>query len=99
MAILLAGLGTYAMRAVFIVALAKQRFPPLALHLLEYVGPAVMGGLVVAMLSTPEGAVEIGLPELAGLASAAFVAAKTRNQVWSLVTGMTIYWVLRALVG
>ena len=42
LAILLTGIGSYAMRAFFIFALARYAFPPLLLRALEYVAPTVM---------------------------------------------------------
>jgi len=99
LAIVLAGVGTYAMRAVFIVALSKQKFPPMALRALEYVAPAVMGALVMSMLITPEGQVVLGAPELGGLAAAALVAAKTRNHIYALVVAMSVFWLLGLMTG
>ena len=96
LAIVLAGIGTYASRALFIVALANQRFPPLALKALEYVAPAVMGALIVSMLSTPAGDVLIGAAELSGLSAAALVAWKTRNHIYTLVAAMAVFWVVGA---
>ena len=93
-AIFLAGIGTYACRALFIVALANQRFPPLALRALEYVAPAVMGALIVSMLSSSEGEVLIGEAELVGLACATLVAWKTRNHIYTLVVAMGAFWVV-----
>lgn len=93
-AIILTGLGTYACRALFVVALANQRFPPLALRALEYVAPAVMGALIVSMLSSPEGDVLIGEAELAGLISAALVAWKTRNHIYTLIAAMAVFWMV-----
>ncbi|MDP5053228.1 MAG: AzlD domain-containing protein [Congregibacter sp.] len=98
LAIMLAGLGTYLSRALFIVALAERRFPPLALRALEYVAPAVMGALIVSMLTTSEGEVMLGSPELAGLTCAAAVAYKTRNHIYTLLTGMLVFWGLGMLV-
>lgn len=97
LAILLAGIGTYLSRAIFIIALADRQFPPLALRALEYVAPAVMGALIVSMLTTAEGEVLIALPEVAGLTCAAFVAWKTRNHIYTLVTGMAVFWSVAAL--
>ena len=54
-AIILTGIGSYAMRAFFIFALARYAFPPLLLRALEYVAPTVMAALVISMLTTPEG--------------------------------------------
>lgn len=98
LAILITGVGTYLSRAVFILALAQRRFPPLALRALEYVAPAVMGALIVTMLTTPQGEVMIGVPEIAGLASAALVAQRTRNHVLSLVAALASFWFAGALL-
>jgi branched-subunit amino acid transport protein len=97
-AILATGLGTYASRAIFVVLLARRRFPPLALRTLEYVAPAVMGALIVAMLTTPEGQVQIGPAEALGLAMATVVAATTRNHVLTLVAAMGTFWGVAYLV-
>lgn len=91
-AIVLAGVGSYFSRAIFIVALAEQRFPPLALRALEYVAPAVMGALIVSMLTSADGEVQVGLPELAGLFCAALVAWKSRNHILTLVAAMAVFW-------
>lgn len=96
LAILLVAIGTYASRAVFIVALADAKFPPLALRALEYVGPAVMGALVVSMLTSADGEVAIGVPELAGLSCCAWVAWKTRNHVYTLLAAMSVFWLCGA---
>lgn len=95
LAIVITGLGTYGMRALFVVALSQRTFPPLALRALEYVAPAVMGSLVVSMLITPEGTLVLGAPELGGLSAAALVAARTRNHIYALVVAMTVFWLLR----
>lgn len=97
-AIVLTGIGTYLSRAVFILALAQRRFPPLAMRALEYVAPAVMGALVVTMLTTPQGEVLLGVPEIVGLASAAVVAQRTRNHVLSLTAAMVSFWLVGALL-
>lgn len=99
LAILLAGIGTYLSRALFIVALANVRFPPFALRVLEYVAPAVMGALVVSMLTTADGDVEIGVAELSGLVTAALLAWKTRNHVLTLLGAMAVFWACRATFG
>ncbi|MEE4277761.1 MAG: AzlD domain-containing protein [Halieaceae bacterium] len=96
-AILITALGTYASRAIFIVALAQRRFPPLALRTLEYVAPAVMGALIVAMLTTAEGEVRLGAAELLGLLVAAAVARATRNHVLTLFAAMATFWIVNGL--
>jgi branched-subunit amino acid transport protein len=95
-AMVLAGIGTYAMRAVFILAMAKRRFPPLALRALEHVAPAVLGSLVVSMLMSSASALSFGLAEAAGLLTAVIVAWRTRNHVYTLVAAMGVLWMLSA---
>ena len=97
-AILLAGIGTYLSRAVFILVLAQRRFPPLALRALEYVAPAVMGALIVSMLTTPRGDVQIGVPEITGLVCAAIAIRATRSHVYALFAGMGSFWITAYLL-
>jgi branched-subunit amino acid transport protein len=97
-AIVIVGVGTYVMRALFIVSLAKRRIPEAVLVALRFVGPAVLGALIVALLTDSEGNVAIGLPEVAGFAAGGVVAYRTRNQVWTLLAGMVVFWLVRALV-
>lgn len=92
LAIVLAGIGTYLSRALFIVALSNQRFPPLALRCLEYVAPAVMGALIVSMLTTADGEVNLAGAELAGLLAAAFIAWRTRNHIYTIIVAMVVFW-------
>jgi branched-subunit amino acid transport protein len=96
--IAIVGIGTYVMRVVFIVALANKRIPDTVLVALRYVGPAVLTALIVALLTDAEGNVHLGLPEVAGFVAGGAVAYRTRNQVWTLVAGMTVFWAVRALV-
>jgi branched-subunit amino acid transport protein len=98
LATVVVGVGTYVFRAVFIVALAKRRIPEVVLVALKYVGPAVLGALIVALLTDPEGNVQIGIPEVVAFVAGGFVAFRTRSHIWTLVAGMAVYWVVRALV-
>lgn len=94
LAIALAGVGTYLTRAVFIIALAKARFPPLALRALSHVAPAVLGALVVSLLLDERGMLSAGAPELLGLLTAALIAWRTRNHVYTLIAAMSVLWLL-----
>jgi branched-subunit amino acid transport protein len=93
-AILIVGLGTYASRSVFILALADREIPPRVTRALEYVGPAVLGSLVIALLIDGEGNVAIGVPEGSAFFAAALVAWKTSNLIYTLMAGMAAYWLL-----
>ena len=92
------GIGTYLSRSVFILALARRRIPDSVLVVLQFVAPAVLGSLVVALLIDETGSVAIGVPEVTALAVGGFVTYKTRNHILTLVVGMTVFWVLRAVL-
>lgn len=95
-ATLIVGLGTYLSRAIFILALANRRIPESVLVPLQFVAPAVLSALVVALLIDHDGSVAIGVPELAAFAAGAVVAWRTRNHVYTLVAGMGVFWVVGA---
>lgn len=97
-AIAVVGLGTYLSRAVFILALANRRIPEAVLVPLQFVAPAVLSALVVALLINDDGSVAIGVPELSAFVVGAAVAWGTRNHVYTLVAGMGVFWIIRALV-
>lgn len=97
-ATVIVGIGTYLSRAIFILALAKRRIPDGVLVALQFVAPAVLGSLVIALLITEDGSVAIGVPEATALAAGGAVAYKTRNHILTLVIGMAVYWGLRALL-
>lgn len=92
------GVGTYLSRSIFILALAKKKIPNSVLVALQFVAPAVLGALIIALLIDERGSVAIGIPEVAALAVGGAVTYKTRNHILTLVIGMTVYWVVRALV-
>lgn len=97
-ATLIVGIGTYASRSIFILALAKRRIPKSVLMALQFVAPAVLGALIIALLIDEAGSVSIGVPEVAALVVGGAVTHRTRNHILTLVIGMTAYWVVRALV-
>ncbi|HEX6301261.1 MAG TPA: AzlD domain-containing protein [Acidimicrobiia bacterium] len=92
------GVGTYLSRSIFILALARKKIPNSVLVALQFVAPAVLGSLIIALLIDESGSVAIGIPEVAALAVGGAVTYKTRNHILTLVIGMTVYWVVRALV-
>lgn len=97
-ATLVVGLGTYLSRSIFILALARRKIPDSVVVALQFVAPAVLGALIIALLIDDDGSVAIGIPEVAALAVGGAVTFKTRNHILTLVIGMTVFWVTRALV-
>ena len=97
LAIVVTGIGTYLSRSIFILSLANRRIPPVVRAALEYVAPAVLGALIVTMLIGPDGNISLGPPEVCALLSAGAVAAITRSHILTLVAGMAVFWLVRAL--
>lgn len=92
------GIGTYVFRSLFILALAKRRIPDTVLTALQFVAPAVLSALIVALLIDGEGDVALGIPELSAFVLGAGTAYKTRSHILTLLVGMSVYWVVRALL-
>lgn len=92
------GIGTYASRAIFILALAKRRIPDTVMISLQFVAPAVLSALVIAVLTNDDGTVALGIPEIAAFIAGGATVYRTRNHILTLVVGMTVFWVVRALV-
>lgn len=97
-AILIVGIGTYLSRSSFILALAKRTIPDPVLVALQFVAPAVLAALVVALLIEEDGTVAIGLPESAAFLAGGIVARLTKNHILTLITGMGVFWIVRVLV-
>ncbi|MGQ0433201.1 MAG: AzlD domain-containing protein [Microthrixaceae bacterium] len=97
-AIILAGIGTYAMRASFLVfAHRLADVPPSVQRLLRQIPPAALAAIVVPALLRPEGQIDLSHPRfVAGLLAAA-VAWRTRNIALTLVVGMAALMLLDAL--
>ncbi|HUG32177.1 MAG TPA: AzlD domain-containing protein [Acidimicrobiia bacterium] len=98
LATVVVGVGTYLSRSIFILALAQKKIPEPVLLALQFVAPAVLGALIVALLINDDGSVAMGLPELTALGVGGFITYKTRNHILTLVVGMTVFWVMRALL-
>jgi branched-subunit amino acid transport protein len=89
------GLVTYLTRFAMIAALGRE-MPPRLRRWLRYVPPAVLAALVAPAALAPQGRVEIGLPVWATLVGA-YVAWRTRSVLWTIVSGMAAFWLLRLL--
>jgi len=93
--ILLAGAGTYAMRASFLLAADRlARVPPGVERLLRQIPPAALASLVLPALLRPHGSLDLLSPRLLAGAVAAVVAWRTRNVAATLVVGIGILMLL-----
>ena len=95
LAILLAGAGTYAMRASFLLAADRlARVPPGIERLLRQIPPAALASLVLPALLRPHGELDLFSPRLVAGVIAALVAWRTHNVAATLVVGMGLLMLL-----
>jgi branched-subunit amino acid transport protein len=95
-----AGLGTYAARAVFIVAVGDRRLPAPVERALPYLGPAVLAALCSSLLTADRGAGGFlrDTPELVATLVALAVAWRTRNFIAPLFAAMAALWLTQTVV-
>ena len=97
-AVVLAGIGTFAMRASFLVfAHRLADVPPGVQRLLRQIPPAALAAIVVPALVRPEGAIDLLQPRLLAGVVAGLVAWRTRNIALTLAAGIGIVMVIEAL--
>ena len=93
------GLGTYAMRAAFLVRRRKhlrERGNPM----LELVAPAVLAAIMLPALLAPRGTVTLRetAASLAAAAACFAVWRRTRGFPYALLAGLVVWWLLLALL-
>lgn len=97
-AIILSGLGTYAMRASFLVfAHRLADVPPSVQRLLRQIPPAALASIVLPALLRPETQIDLWQPRFVAGVAAALVAWRTRNIALTLVVGIGIVMLIDAL--
>ena len=90
-AIVAAGIGTFAMRASFLVAADRlARVPPSVERLLRQIPPAALASLVLPALVRPHGSLDLFSPRLLAGVLAGLVAWRTRNVALTLAVGMGV---------
>ena len=98
--VLLAGIGTYAARAVFIVGVGDRELPPVVERGLLYVGPAVLAALTASLLTSPDGVAAFleNIPEVVGSIVGVAAALRFRRFDVSFVAAITVFFALTALL-
>jgi branched-subunit amino acid transport protein len=97
-AIVLAGAGTFSMRASFLVfAHRLAEVPPVVQRVLRQIPPAALAAIVVPALVSPDGHLDLLQPRLLAGVVAAAVAWRTRNVGLTLVVGIVLLAVLQAV--
>ena len=98
LAIVLAGAGTFAMRASFLVAARRlAEVPPGVQRVLRQIPPAALASIVLPALLRPGGELDLWQPELAAGIAAGLVGWRTRSTALTLVVGMGLLFALREL--
>lgn len=95
LAILLAGAGTFAMRASFLLAARRLAdVPPGVQRVLRQIPPAALASIVVPAFLRPDG--DLGVhPELAAGALAGLVGWRTKSTALTLAVGLAALVALR----
>lgn len=87
------GLGTYAMRAAFLVT-ARSEPPARVARLLPHVGPAVLAAITLPALLAPRGQVSAveTLPALLAASAAWVLWRRTTSLPIALFGGLAVWW-------
>ncbi len=97
-AILLAGAGTFAMRASFLAAAHRLvDVPPTAQRLLRQIPPAALASIVVPALLRPDGELSFAQPRFAIGLLAGVVAWRTSNVALTLFVGLGALMIAQAV--
>ena len=94
----LGGLGTYAARALPMLAPGVDRLPPIFLEYLRLIGPAVLGAIAAASVFVQGGAFTIG-PEAVAVFAGAAVGRWRGNLLLGMVVSVLVVLALRATIG
>lgn len=98
LAIILAGAGTFAMRASFLAAANRMaEVPPWADRILRQIPPAALAAIILPALMRPEGTIDLFQPRLTAGVLAALIAWKSRNVVLTLSLGIGGLMALEAI--
>lgn len=97
-AILLAGAGTFLMRASFLLAAHRMAEVPEGVQrVLRQIPPAALAAIVVPALLQPHEELDLWQPELAAGVLAALVCWRTKSVTLTLLIGMTTLHALQQL--
>jgi branched-subunit amino acid transport protein len=91
---------TFLTRLSFIALAGRWDAPALFRSALRFVPVAILTAIVVPELVLHTGTLDLSLtnPRLLAGMLAIFVAWRTKNTVLTIVIGMTVFWVLQAII-
>jgi branched-subunit amino acid transport protein len=89
-------LGTFALRAVFILMAGRRELPPRFLRALSFVPAAVFCALIASTLHIEHilDPGDAGPQRVVALLAAGIVAFRTRSILWTIVSGMCALWLI-----
>ena len=92
--------GTFLIRISFIILFSNREVHPVIARALRFVPASVLSALIIPQMLTRNNSLRISLanPQLIAGIIAAVVAWRTKNVLFTILSGMLILWVLKALV-
>ena len=95
------GVGTYLMRAAFLVTTAGPRPPAPVARALPHVGPAVLAAITLPALLAPHGSVSLveTMPALLAAGIAAMAWRRTTSLPRALFGGLAAWWLVSWVLG
>ena len=90
------GLVTLAERYSFLIFLGNMKMPALMLKALRYVPVVVLFALASPAVLRSDGMIDLSLnPKIIAGVVAILIAWRTRNVLYTIVGGMTVFWLSR----
>ncbi len=93
-------IGTFLIRVSFILLLGKRQVPPLLAKSLRFIPASILSALVVPQILTRNSALQISFtnPQLLAGIVAGVVAWRTKNVLFTILSGMVMLWILQAVL-
>lgn len=93
--------GTFLLRSLPLWLHGRTPAPRWLERLLRHVPAAALTALVVpaSLYTRSNGAYEVAPARIVAAVAALIVAAKTRNVLWTLLTGMAVLWIAQGALG
>lgn len=96
--LIIAGIGTYLLRASLIVAFGRASVPAGVERVSRFVAPAVLAAIIAPALAAPEGRVDLFDLRLVAAVPATLVAVRTGSLAVTLAAGLGSYLLLDLLI-
>ena len=93
-------IGTFLIRISFILFLGKREVPALLAKSLRFIPASILSALVVPQILTRDNALQISVanPQLIAGIVAGIVAWRTKNVLFTILSGMAVLWILQAVI-